>query len=174
MRKVALLLMAVAMVFTSCDTKRHKHKKAKVTSYRVPNTTTADPNDWLYYYLIFNNHSNSYYYYSSPTPVTSFAGTTWTTSQTMPTELVNQTPTAEFEEALTDLPDEIEVEMDEAIDAENEAEADTDNGSDDGDGDASDASDGGDSGSGDSGGDSGGGDSGGGDGGGGDGGGGGE
>jgi hypothetical protein len=118
MRKLAYLLLAVALVFTSCTTKKHD-KKTKVTAYKVANTTTADPNDWFYYYVIFNSRSNQYYYYTSPTPVTDFSTTSdWTTASQMPTELTGVTPDAEFEETLTELPDQIEVDMENTIDVD--------------------------------------------------------
>jgi uncharacterized membrane protein YgcG len=175
MKKLAFLLMVLIMVFTSCDTKKHRPKLAQVSVYHVPNTGTSDPNDWLFYYLIFNNHTNTYYYYVSPTEIanfstTKFSNTVWATSTTLPPDLTNQTPIGQIDEPLTELPNEIEVEMDAVIEAPADVES-GDGGSnssqssaeEDGDGDASDGNS-----SSDSGGDSGGGDGGGGDGGGGD------
>jgi len=166
--------MALVMVFTSCDTKKHQPKLAQVDVYRVPNTATADPNDWLYYYLIFNNHTNTYYYYTSPIEVTdfhsaNFSTTSWTTSSTFPSDLTNQTPIGQIDEPLSELPNEIEVDLDAVIEAPADYESEGGSSSsqssaeeEDGDGDASDGNS-----SSDSGGDSGGGDGGGGDGGGG-------
>lgn len=143
MRKV-LLFLVLLVGFTACN---KRSRMAKIKSYRVHNTATADPNDWLYYYVMTSGNNN-YYYYTSTTPVTDFSTASWVTSTSLPSEIVNESPFSEISEPLSELPNEIEVEMNEGFDTtegagESSSDSDSDSGGDSGGGDSGGGGDGG-------------------------------
>lgn len=151
MKKLLLLLFFPLFFLCSCD---HQTKNAKVHCYKV-----ANGNDFLYYYFIYSNISGGYYY-SSPTYLTSLTGVTWQSASTLPEGAYQQIQEnqeyATLEEPLSELPDEIEVEMESPDNSQETTETETSTDSDNGDA-GGDSGDSGDSG-GDSGGDGGGGD----------------
>lgn len=102
-----LLIIIPVLLILSCESNKEQ-RKCKIQQYQ---TGSDANNDLLYWYLLFNNHTNSYYYYSSSTPVSNFSTVNWEQSSSMPTQLNDLQPTSEIEEPLTELPNEIEVEM---------------------------------------------------------------
>lgn len=153
MKKIlTLLILFFVTIFgtESClSHNHHKTKVVKVRAYKVLNTATAANDDFIYYYIMINNSNGStgYYSYESVTPVTNFTSVQWTPSSTLPQGITSSSSYQELDEPLSELPSEIEVDM-EANGSVTEVE--------------SEGSEGGE-GSGDSGGDSGGSDGGGGD-----------
>jgi uncharacterized membrane protein YgcG len=84
-----LTIALFAITLNSCtNTGQHKKGDPSITvqSYKVPNDSTETADDFIYWYMITQSNG-SYYYYSSPTPVSDFSSVSWSTSETMPTEL---------------------------------------------------------------------------------------
>lgn len=102
-----LLLLLLTFAFISCEYKQHE-RHCKIHCYQ-----TGEGNDLLFWYLLYNN-SGGYYVYQSNTQVTNFSNVSWQKETQMPEELVNVQETAQIEEPLSELPDEIEVEMTDA------------------------------------------------------------
>jgi uncharacterized membrane protein YgcG len=102
-----LLIISIAFLLSGCDSYK-EHRKCKIQQYQ---TGSDASNDLLFWYLIMNHSNNSYYYYSSSVPVSNFSTVNWSQSTTLPTELNELQPISETEEPLTELPNEIEVEM---------------------------------------------------------------
>lgn len=148
MKNLFLLLIATTFLFSCDNTQRHR-KSADVKVYKVANSSTVDNNDWIWYYMIFNQNG-SYYYYSSPVYYTSIpSSATWASSTTTPinpeyVSTIDQSqPIAEFNEPMTELPDEIEVEMDNTEQAQSETESAAENSNSESNSESSSSSDGG-------------------------------
>ena len=144
-----LVILILALLMFGCQARHRKHKQVvKCYKQHVVNTQT-NMDEILFWYIIMNS-DNTCYYTASSTPVTNYAATNWTLSQTNP---ISQLPQAEVEEQPqvevenTELSPEMQTEMEANVESvETDAASDA----------ASDA--GNDAGSGDAGGDAGGGD----------------
>lgn len=108
-----LLIILPVLFILSCESYKEP-RKCKIQQYQTGSDTG---NDLLYWYILFNNHTNSYYYYSSAAPVSNFSNVNWEQSNSMPSQLNDLQPVSEIEEPLTELPNEIEVEMEVATEA---------------------------------------------------------
>ena len=129
MKKHLLIFVIIAALFSCND----KAQTAKVKCYKMPNTATVDNNDWIYYYILFGNNGN-YYYYTSPNYYATMpSDAIWSSSATtpLPSETFNsintEQPFAEMQEPMTELPNEIEVEMEAESSQGTESESPTGN-----------------------------------------------
>lgn len=112
-------LLFILLIFCACNS---NHRRAKIHAYKVANQLTATSGDFLYYYIIFGNN-NTYYMYVASSPVIDFSNKTWTVTDEMPFEESEATVLQDIEEPMTDLPDEVDVEMSEVSEPADNSES---------------------------------------------------
>ena len=115
-----ILIIAVFIFLFSCEYK-HRERHCKVHCYQ-----TGSGDDLMYWYLLYGNN-NTYYVYQSASPVTSFTGVSWSQQQSIPEQLSNVQEFEQINEPLSELPDEIDVDMsdqtEEATESNSEGES---------------------------------------------------
>lgn len=167
MKKLIAIFLLISLF--GCE-QRCNHKKGykqNVKCYKTHSVDNTGNDIWLYYYLFASSNNQNYYYYSSPTPITSYSGVNWQTSNVNPVsaydekqieqmpeqEVAVQDMNPEMQEQMTENPENFEgMTQDEMGDYEGGTENSSDNSSSDAGSDAGSSDGGGDSGGGDGGG----------------------
>lgn len=100
-----LFLFSFLFFIFSCESFKHESRHCKIHFYQ---TGTGD--DLVYWYILYGNN-HSYYIYESSMQISDFSSISWSKGSTIPEQLDNIQEIGQIDEPLSQLPDEIEVDM---------------------------------------------------------------
>jgi hypothetical protein len=98
------------------------HHKSKVHCYQKHSINDIGLDEVMYWYIWYGSN-NQCYSYSTPRPISTFVNVNWTQSTAKPTEIENEKEVVEQELNDTELPQELQSEVEQSPEAEVDVDA---------------------------------------------------